>query len=75
MCTDCPSSLLPLHVQPRPNVVCNNISAFPGNAPMGEVWDKELCPEWCMETAPVSQTPTESGPVDVRICPVEESHP
>ncbi|CAM9547974.1 unnamed protein product, partial [Laminaria digitata] len=75
MCTDCPSGLVPFHVQPKPNPVCQTLSALPGNAPTGKVWDNELCPEWCMETEPVGQTPTESGPVDVRRCPVHIQSP
>ncbi|CAM9310004.1 unnamed protein product, partial [Laminaria digitata] len=70
MCTDCPSGLVPFHVQPKPEPACANHSALPGHAPAGEAWDNQLCPEWCMETEPVGQAPTESGPVDVRRCPV-----
>lgn len=75
MCTDCPPRLLPFHVKPRPRLVCTNVSALPGNAPNGEVWNQELCPEWCLATTPVSQTQTESGPVDVRSCPVNVPQP
>lgn len=75
MCTDCPSYFLPFHVKSKPKPVCANLSALPGNATKGEVWDKSLCPEWCLATEPVSQTPTESGLVDVRSCPVNVPTP
>lgn len=75
MCTDCPPRLLPFHVKPRPRLVCTNVSALPGNAPMGEVWNMELCPEWCLATTPVGQAQTGSGPVDVRSCPLNVPQP
>ena len=75
MCTDCPSEMLPFHVQPKPEPECLTLHALPGNAPMGHVWDNELCPPWCLATDPVSQTPTEAGPVDVRVCPIHATGP
>eukprot|EP00904_Undaria_pinnatifida_P003348 jgi/Undpi1/13013/HiC_scaffold_7.g02677.m1 len=75
MCTDCPSGLLPFHVKPNPNPVCEKLKALPGDAPKGQVWDNELCPDWCLATAPVSQKATESGPVDVRVCAMEIPSP
>lgn len=75
MCTDCPSELLPFHVQPVPEPVCLTLHALPGDAPTGQVWDNELCPQWCLATDPVSQTPTEAGPVDVRMCPLQATGP
>ncbi|CAN0346175.1 unnamed protein product [Ascophyllum nodosum] len=71
LCTDCPASLLPFHVKPVPEPVCKRITSLPSNASTGEVWNNEICPDWCMTTEPVDQTPTESGLVDVRICDVK----
>ena len=75
MCTDCPSDLLPFHVKPVPEPVCATLSNIPGNAPAGQVWDNTMCPEWCLATEPVGQKSTESGPVDLRVCPLENSPP
>ena len=65
---DCPAHLVPFHVKPEPDVTRITVDLLPAHAQAGEVWDQELCPTWCMAEEPVSQTPTESGPVDVREC-------
>lgn len=44
------------------------MESLSSNAETGEVWDGEMCPDRCMEEAPVSQTETESGVVAVREC-------
>ncbi|CAM9152539.1 unnamed protein product [Ectocarpus fasciculatus] len=75
VCSDCPRGLLPFHIKPIPEPVCETVEALPGNAKMGEVWDGELCPGWCMDEAPVSQKETESGLVDVRECSIETGQP
>eukprot|EP00752_Nemacystus_decipiens_P009227 g8242.t1 len=68
LCSDCPASLVPLHIKPVPRTVCNTTSALPGNASVGSAWDKELCPRWCMETEPDRRAWKGSGLVDVRVC-------
>ncbi|CAB1109494.1 unnamed protein product [Ectocarpus sp. CCAP 1310/34] len=75
VCSDCPRQLLPAHVKPIPEPVCETVESLPGNAETGEVWDGELCPDWCMKQAPVSQKETQSGPVDVRECSMETRLP
>ena len=70
VCTDCPATLLPFHVKPIPDPTCETTQALGDQVTLGSAWDKELCPSWCMEMSPVSQTPTESGEVDVRECSV-----
>eukprot|EP00903_Cladosiphon_okamuranus_P008178 g7877.t1 len=71
VCYDCPTSLLPFHVKPSPEVVCTAVDALPPNSENTfHVWDGELCPAWCMNQAPTSQADTQSGPVDVRDCKV-----
>ncbi|CAN0067961.1 unnamed protein product [Ectocarpus sp. 4 AP-2014] len=68
VCTDCPSALLPFHVKPIPEPVCEIFESLPGDVQPGDVWSGNLCPDWCMEQAPVSQTKTESDVVNVRAC-------
>ena len=68
ICTDCPAGLLPFHVKPVPEPVCETATSLQGDARVGNVWNNELCPDWCMATEPVGKTPTESGMVDVRVC-------
>ncbi|CBJ32277.1 expressed unknown protein [Ectocarpus siliculosus] len=75
VCSDCPRQMLPVHVKPIPEPVCEIVESLPGNAETGEVWDGELCPDWCMKQAPVSQKETQSGPVDVRECSIETRQP
>ncbi|CBJ33491.1 hypothetical protein Esi_0498_0007 [Ectocarpus siliculosus] len=68
VCSDCPGSLLPFHVKGIPEPVCDIVESLPGQAKTGEVWSGDLCPDWCMKQAPVSQTKTESDVVKVREC-------
>ncbi|CAM9938670.1 unnamed protein product [Ectocarpus sp. 4 AP-2014] len=68
VCSDCPSALLPFHVKAIPESVCEIVESLPGHAKTGEVWTGSLCPDWCMTQAPVSQSKTESGVVEVRRC-------
>ncbi|CAB1098031.1 unnamed protein product [Ectocarpus sp. CCAP 1310/34] len=68
VCSDCPSSLLPFHVKAIPESVCEIVESLPGHAKTGEAWPGDLCPDWCMKQAPVSQSKTESGVVEVRRC-------
>lgn len=68
---DCPASLVPMHVKAKPEPECNQVTAMLPRSGEQEVWDKSLCPAWCMEAEPVYDTPTESGPVSVRECPVQ----
>ncbi len=68
LCTDCPASLVPLHIKPVPAAACNTTLSLPGNAPVGSAWDNELCPDWCMAAEPESQAWKGSGLVDVRVC-------
>lgn len=75
VCSDCPASLVPFHVKYPPRPSCASLTALQEDETQHAVWDHELCPDWCMETAPVSQTPTQSGPVDVRECKPDMSHP
>ncbi|CAM9651807.1 unnamed protein product [Ascophyllum nodosum] len=70
ICSDCPAHLLPFHVKPVPEPMCETVSSLPGHAPAGRVWNEELCPDWCMAAEPVKQLSTESGVVDVRVCKV-----
>ncbi|CAM9934848.1 unnamed protein product [Pylaiella littoralis] len=64
LCSDCPSSLIPLHVKPVPQLACETTSSLPGNASVGSAWDDELCPAWCM-----AKEPDESaGQFEVRVC-------
>ncbi|KAJ8051086.1 hypothetical protein HOLleu_04523 [Holothuria leucospilota] len=71
-CHDCPESLLPFHIKRVPDLKCYRSTT--GLRLWEEkhlhVWDGTLCPSDCMETKPVGQTQTESGPVDVRECTV-----
>lgn len=75
MCTDCPKALVPYHVKAVPEPVCQTLKYLPGNAAAGEVWNKDLCPDWCLETDPVGQTLTGSGTVKVRVCEISKSPP
>lgn len=73
LCWDCPDGLLPFHVKPIPEPACEVVEFLPDDVKSGEVWDGEICPRWCMEEVPVSQTETESGPVDVRECVLDKN--
>ncbi|CAM9152460.1 unnamed protein product [Ectocarpus fasciculatus] len=75
VCSDCPRDLMPFHVKPIPELVCETVESLLGEAEMGEVWDGELCPDWCMKQAPGSHLETKSGPVDVRECSIETGQP
>ncbi|CAB1114832.1 unnamed protein product [Ectocarpus sp. CCAP 1310/34] len=68
LCTDCPASLIPLHVKPSPLLKCDTVSALPGNATVGKAWDDERCPDWCMAREPERQASKGTGLVDVRVC-------
>ncbi|CAN0309063.1 unnamed protein product [Ectocarpus sp. 6 AP-2014] len=68
LCHDCAKTLLPFHVKPVPDPVCEVIRSLPSSVETGEAWNGEVCPDWCMETSPVSQKETQSGRVDVRKC-------
>ncbi|CAM9438074.1 unnamed protein product [Scytosiphon promiscuus] len=68
LCTDCPASLIPLHVKPKPLLVCDITSALPGNATVGQAWDNELCPDWCMAQNPDREASQGAGLVEVRVC-------
>ncbi|CAB1106329.1 unnamed protein product [Ectocarpus sp. CCAP 1310/34] len=68
VCSDCPSALLPFHVKAIPESVCEIVQSLPGDAKTGEAWPGSLCPDWCMKQAPVSQSTTQSGVVEVRWC-------
>ncbi|CAN0308865.1 unnamed protein product [Ectocarpus sp. 6 AP-2014] len=68
VCSDCPGALLPFHVKAIPEPVCKIVESLPGQAKTGEVWNGDLCPDWCMQQMPVSQTKTESDVVNVREC-------
>ncbi|CAM9791755.1 unnamed protein product, partial [Ectocarpus fasciculatus] len=75
VCSDCPGALIPFHVKGIPKPVCEISEFLPGNASTGEVWAGDLCPDWCMEQAPVSQTKTESDVVNVRECSENTGQP
>ncbi|CAM9107182.1 unnamed protein product [Ectocarpus sp. 13 AM-2016] len=75
VCSDCPRDLMPFHVKPIPEPICETAESLRGEAEIGEVWNGELCPDWCMKHAPVSQLETQSGPVDVRECSVKTDQP
>ncbi|CAN0033491.1 unnamed protein product, partial [Ascophyllum nodosum] len=47
VCTDCPAKLFPFHVKSEPQPECETVTTLPTNAPVGEVWNKRLCPAWC----------------------------
>ncbi|CAM9632092.1 unnamed protein product, partial [Ectocarpus fasciculatus] len=68
LCTDCPATLIPLHVKPSPLLKCATVSALPGNATVGKAWDDERCPSWCMAREPDRQASKGAGLVDVRVC-------
>eukprot|EP00903_Cladosiphon_okamuranus_P014398 g13366.t1 len=68
LCSDCPASLVPLHIKPVPRLQCDTTPALPGNASVGSAWDNELCPEWCMAAEPDRRVRIGSGFVDVRVC-------
>lgn len=55
-------------MKPVPEPVRITVDDIPEDYHKGEVWNKELCPGWCMAEEPVSKMPTESGLVDVREC-------
>ncbi|CAM9747311.1 unnamed protein product, partial [Ectocarpus fasciculatus] len=75
VCSDCPASLVPFHVKGNPEPVCEILESLPGNAITRKVWAGDLCPDWCMKQAPVSQTKTESDVVNVRECSVNTGQP
>ncbi|CBJ32276.1 expressed unknown protein [Ectocarpus siliculosus] len=75
VCSDCPRDLMPFHVKPIPDPICETAESLRGDAQVGEVWNGELCPDWCMKQAPVSQLATQSGPVDVRECSLKTDQP
>ncbi|CAB1112262.1 unnamed protein product [Ectocarpus sp. CCAP 1310/34] len=75
VCSDCPRDLMPFHVKPIPEPICETAESLRGEAEIGEVWNGELCPDWCMKQAPVSQLGTQSGPVDVRECSLKTDQP
>lgn len=66
---------MPFHVKAVPEEVCEVVSSLPGGARVGKAWNNDLCPDWCMATSPVGQTPTTSGSADVRICNREDGSP
>ncbi|CAN0347196.1 unnamed protein product [Ectocarpus sp. 6 AP-2014] len=68
VCSDCPRGLVPFHVKSMPEPVCEIVESLREQANKGEVWTGDLCPDWCMKQAPVSQTMTESDVVNVREC-------
>ncbi|CAM9901486.1 unnamed protein product, partial [Ectocarpus fasciculatus] len=68
VCSDCPGTLLPFHVKGVPEPVCEILESLPKDAKTGEVWTGDLCPDWCMKEAPISQKKTESDVVNVREC-------
>ncbi|CAB1110025.1 unnamed protein product [Ectocarpus sp. CCAP 1310/34] len=68
VCSEFPSALLPFHVEAIPESVCEIVESLPGDAKTGEAWPGSLCPDWCMKQAPVSQSTTQSGVVEVRWC-------
>ncbi|CAM9992034.1 unnamed protein product, partial [Ectocarpus sp. 13 AM-2016] len=68
VCSDCPPGLLPFHVKSMPEPVCEIVESLTEQGKKGEVWTGDLCPDWCMKQAPVSQTMTESDVVNVREC-------
>lgn len=70
VCYDCPASLLPFHVKVVPELNCYKTEKGfkPRNESDVHVWDGSLCPEECMNTEPIDQLYTESGPVYVRTC-------
>ncbi|KAJ8051092.1 hypothetical protein HOLleu_04532 [Holothuria leucospilota] len=72
VCHDCPKSLLPFHIKRIPDLKCYRTTEGlrPAEEKNFKVWDGTLCPSECMNTKPVGQTQTESGPVDVRECMV-----
>lgn len=57
-----------MHVKSVPEPECEIMSFLQKDPVEHDVWNKELCPSWCMAMSPVGQTPTNSGPVDVREC-------
>ncbi|CAB1098061.1 unnamed protein product [Ectocarpus sp. CCAP 1310/34] len=75
VCWDCPGTLLPFHVKPIPEPVCEILESLPGGAKMGDVWSGSLCPDWCMKQEPVSQKNTQSDVVDVRMCSARTHQP
>ncbi|CAN0089336.1 unnamed protein product [Ectocarpus fasciculatus] len=75
VCSDCPASLVPFHVKGIPEPVCEILESLPGNAITRKVWAGDLCPDWCMKQAPVSQAKTESDVVNVRECSVNTGQP
>lgn len=67
VCTDCPLSLLPMHVKVRPDLECTT-GRFVETQSMGAAWNVAACPQDCLQTKPVGSGSTQSGPVPVRIC-------
>ncbi|XP_071853239.1 uncharacterized protein [Apostichopus japonicus] len=70
VCQDCPTSLIPFHVKPNPNLKCyvTTEGILETSSAKQEVWDGTLCPEECLKMEPVDVINTESGPVNVRRC-------
>ena len=70
ICTDCPSSLFPIHIKSSPNITCEYVSGIKEHLEAaGPAWDKTMCPSWCMDKEPDSQLPMGNGKfIDVRNC-------
>ena len=70
ICTDCPSSLIPVHIKSSPNLSCEYVSEIKLHLEAaGPAWDSTMCPSWCMDKEPDSQLPMGNGKfIDVRNC-------
>jgi len=70
VCTDCPLSLLPMHIKVDPDLQCTNgpFTAVHKQSSVGAAWNTPPCPADCQLTDSVGQKTTGSGPVEVRVC-------
>jgi hypothetical protein len=69
ICTDCPRTMLPFHIKPKPNLTCE-YGPMTKAGVAGNTWKPPSCPSECLRTDPVGQQVTQRGSVDVRDCNV-----
>mmetsp|Transcript_34455 Transcript_34455/g.75407 ORF Transcript_34455/g.75407 Transcript_34455/m.75407 type:complete len:634 (-) Transcript_34455:262-2163(-) len=67
ICTDCPASLLPFHIKPKPDLTCTSGPLMHADK-VGPVWNTPPCPSECLKTMPTGGAKTQSGMVDIRVC-------
>lgn len=71
LCSDCPASLLPVHILPEPQLSCIETDKLPEDTVEHKVWPhtgSKPCPKSCLDTIVPTKVATQSGSVDVRVC-------